>query len=239
MTTVASLVTREEWTAAASRSIFFGHQSVGDNMLDGLRQISAAEGWPGLRVTAADGPQPRPALLHAKIGQNGDPSSKIQAFRDVLLEGMADTVDVALMKFCFWDIRRETDIDKVFDEYRTTMADLARRFPKVTFIHATVPLVAADMDWRARVRRLMGTQTGTDIDNATRERLNRKIREHYSPATIFDIARAESEGSPAGHPQLLVELSSDGAHLNDEGRRRVGAAFIRTIAATPAAGSAK
>lgn len=239
MTTLVRLVTSEEWNAAARRSIFFGHQSVGENMLDGLRQISATEGWPGLRVAPAEDTQTRPGLRHAKIGQNGDPRSKIQAFRDALTGGLGNRVDVAVMKFCFWDIRRETDIEAIFNEYRATLTDLARRFPSVTFIHATVPLVAADMDWRARVRRLMGTETGTDIDNATRERFNGKIRNQYHPSEIFDIARSESDGAPAGHPQLVAELSSDGAHLNDDGRRRVGAAFIRTIAAAPAAGSAQ
>ena len=49
----------------------------------------------------------------------------------------------------------------------------------MTFAYATVPLVAADVDWRARMRRLIGLTTPSDDDNVVREQLNRKIREAY------------------------------------------------------------
>jgi hypothetical protein len=140
------------------------------------------------------------------------------------------------MKFCFWDIRHDTDIGTVFNEYQQTMADLVRRYPKVTFAYATVPLVAADVDWRARLRRLIGLTTPSDDDNVVREQLNRKIREAYgSDHLLFDVARAEEEPSGA-EPQaeLAAEFSSDGAHLNDSGRRRVGTQFARALSAASA-----
>ena len=37
-THIASL-TRAEWDALARRTMFFGHQSVGENIIDGLRKI--------------------------------------------------------------------------------------------------------------------------------------------------------------------------------------------------------
>ena len=234
-TTPSTQLTRGEWDTAAARAVYFGHQSVGDNMLDGLRQIADAERWPQLRITevAASTTGVRPALFHGKIGQNGDPVSKVRAFREAIDGGLGNSVDIAVMKFCFWDIRHETDIDAVFSEYKSTMNDLAQRFPQVTFVHATVPLVAADMDWKARVRRLMGMTTPTDIDNRTRERLNERIRSEYaSRGIVLDIARAEMDESVAsGAPALAASLSSDGAHLNNPGRRRVGAAFVKALSA--------
>jgi hypothetical protein len=134
------------------------------------------------------------------------------------------------MKFCFWDIRRDTDIGAVFGEYQQTMTDLVRRYPKITFAYATVPLVAADVDWRARMRRLIGLTTPSDDDNLVREQLNQKIRAAYGAELLFDVARAEEEPSGA-EPQaeLAAEFSSDGAHLNDAGRRRVSTQFARTL----------
>lgn len=231
-TTHTTQLTRAEWDAAAARSVFFGHQSVGDNMLDGLRQISESESWPALRILEQNGGAALrgPVLLHAKIGQNGDPRSKVKAFREAIDAGLGNQVDIALMKFCFWDIRHETDIDAVFNEYRSTMDDLARRYPKVTFVHTTVPLVAADVDWKAQVRRLIGLTTPTDIDNRTREKLNQRIRSQYAGHVLLDIAMAEREPSgPSDAPQLAASLSSDGAHLNNAGRLRVGAEFVKAL----------
>jgi len=234
-TTHTQSLTRAEWDAAAGRSIFFGHQSVGENMLDGLRRISEAKQWPALRVVELTGQETieGPMLAHTKIGQNGDPKSKTRAFGQAIDAGIGRRVDIALMKYCFWDIRRETDVEAVFSDYRMTMDDLARRYPAVTFVHATVPLVAADVDWRARMRRLLGMSTSTDADNAARETLNRKIREAYgSSEVVLDIAKTEAEtGRPSDPPQLAEELSSDGAHLNDVGRQRVGAELVKALSA--------
>jgi hypothetical protein len=231
-------LTRAEWDALARRTVFFGHQSVGENIVEGLRRISETESWPALRLIAADstGAVPRPALVHAKIGRNGDPHSKMQAFREALDAGLGRQVDIALMKFCFWDIRRDTDVDAVFAEYQQTMADLVHRYPNVTFAYATVPLVAADVDWRARVRRLIGLTTPSDDDNAVREALNRKIRAAFGAGSLlFDVARAEEDPS-AAEPQaeLAPQFNSDGAHLNDAGRRRVATQFVRTLSSAPA-----
>ena len=236
-TNITSL-TRAEWDALAARTVFFGHQSVGDNIIEGLRKIGETESLPALRIIDAESTSaiPRPALVHAKIGSNGDPHSKVQAFREALDAGLGRQVDVALMKFCFWDIRRDTDIDAVFTEYQQTMADLVHRYPNVTFAYATVPLVAADVDWRARLRRLIGLTTPSDDDNAVREALNRKIREAFGASDLlFDVARAEEDPSGA-EPQaeLAAQFNSDGAHLNEAGRRRVATQFARTLSAAPA-----
>ena len=70
-----------------------------------------------------------PGRHHAKVGQNGDPQSKAKAFKQALDSGIGNEVDIALMKFCFWDIRHETDIDAVFEDYRSTMAELTHCYP--------------------------------------------------------------------------------------------------------------
>ena len=53
--------------------------------------MGEAEGWPALRIveagTTGTAPLQGPALIHQKIGQNGDPHSKMQAFREALDRG--------------------------------------------------------------------------------------------------------------------------------------------------------
>jgi hypothetical protein len=225
-------LTRTDWDSVRSRTIYFGHQSVGDNILDGLSQIAETEKWPSLKVVEGVPPViAEPAILHTKVGQNGNPSSKITGFKQALEMGAGSRADIALMKFCYWDVRADTDIDKVFAEYQKTMADIGRQFPKLTLLHATVPLTAQDRDWRARVRRLFGQSTATDADNSRRLALNQKIRAAYGNR-LFDIARAEqdsSDNSPV--PSLSEALSSDGGHLNQLGRQQVASVFVRSVAA--------
>ncbi len=46
-----------------------------------------------------------------------------------------------MMKLCYVDIAADTDVDALFAAYRETIATLERDFPKVTFVHVTVPLM--------------------------------------------------------------------------------------------------
>jgi hypothetical protein len=234
MTSAATvLVERSEWETVRRKTIFFGHQSI-DNIIDGLGQIASAKDWPALNIIETNGgvSQKEAALFHAKVGHNGDPASKMRGFRDALDAGVGSHVDVALMKFCFWDIRRDSDVDTVFSAYTAMMDDLSRRFQHVTFMHATVPLSVADRDWRARTKRWLGMMTSWDADNAARESLNNRLRQRYGQqGIVFDIAAAERDGSMthSNVPHLADALSSDGAHLNDEGRQRVAHSFVRSL----------
>ena len=230
----SSSVGRPEWDAARSRTVFFAHQSVGENILDGLRRIASAEGYPAMTIVETGAAMATgPALWHEKVGQNGDPMSKIKGFTDALNAGAGARADIALMKFCFWDIQKDTDVKSVFSAYKDAMTHVSRQFPNLTLVHTTVPLVVEDTDWKASVRRLLGMPVPTDLDNAAREELNKMIRQEYgSRAALFDIAALEQQTpARAGVPYLAAAYSSDGAHLNDAGRRVVAAGLVKSLAA--------
>ena len=234
-------LTRDDWDVVRAHTVYFGHQSIGENVLDGLRAIAAQEGWPELRVVeGTTAPAGNPVLLHSKVGQNGDPISKITAFRNGLDAGAGARAEVALMKFCFWDVRADTDVTRVFAEYQNAVKSIGERFPALSLVHATVPLVVEDNDWRAQIRRLLGKPLPTDLDNSTRESLNVKIRAAYSER-VFDIARAEEDRAArrGAVPYLSADFSSDGAHLNDAGRRHVAAEFVRSVAAAARVGAGR
>jgi hypothetical protein len=145
---------------------------------------------------------------------------------------MASRVDLAVLKFCFWDFNRNTDVRALFAEYESTLGRLQQEYPNVRFVHSTVPLMAADTDWRARVRQLLFMPVPTTLDNAKRHEFSRLIRARYEgQAPIFDVEAAEY-GDDGGEdvPSLPVGLTTDGGHLNDAGKRRVAAAFVNSLA---------
>ena len=112
------------------------------NILDGVPRRLLAH---GVAASADRAGVHRPgsqagALEHAFIGENGEPLLKIHDFDAKLRPGVGASVDVAMMKFCYVDIDRNTNVDESFAAYRSTMADLQRDFPNVTFVYTTVPL---------------------------------------------------------------------------------------------------
>ena len=92
-----------------------------------------------------------------------------------------------------------------------------------------------------RVKGFLGLGTSKDANNVRRNRFNDLLRAEYAGEPLFDVARAEStraDGRRAGftHDGTFVdamrrELTSDGGHLNDEGRRVVAQEFARSLAA--------
>src|SRR4051812_26124762 len=76
---------RGQLRSLAGRGVFFGHQSVGMNLIDGLRELSAEQGVP-LNVVEAKAPLDVPAgtFAHSYIPENGDPMRKLRSFAQAL-----------------------------------------------------------------------------------------------------------------------------------------------------------
>lgn len=218
----SAAVSDAQLLAAARTSVLFGHQSVGANILDGVSGLYDNRGLSAPRImewpdTASGG-----YVTHVYVGENGNPRGKISHFADVVRA--AGTLRIALMKLCYVDIVSDTDVDAVFDRYRSTMAALVQERPDITFLYTTVPLTV-----------------GSSADNAARQRYNAKIRAEYgSTGRLFDVAAVESTradgsrttGGSGSYLTLNPDYASDGdGHLNDTGSRRAAAALFRTIAA--------
>ena len=238
---VASDITPRELADASHARVFFGHQSVGMNILDGVPGVYSSHGTPVPMVEQA-GPAGSPAggIAHAFIGENGRPLLKIQDFDAKLRSGIGDSVDVAMMKFCYVDVDRTTNVDEVFAAYRTTMANLQRDFPDVTFVYATVPLTT-DPGLLSTLKGWVKGRTGSSqADNVARERLNELIRQEYSGGQLFDLAAVESTAPDGGRTagthdgqryyRLYDGYASDPGHLNDDGARVAATAWLKSIA---------
>ncbi|MCP9442468.1 MAG: hypothetical protein NNA20_07725 [Nitrospira sp.] len=233
-----SLVEAVPWERLSRKRICFGHQSVGQNLIDGL--VSSGEG----RLTVVESSHPetfrRPVFAHFRIGQNRDPLAKFKNFESVLMGGVGKSVDVAFFKLCYVDITAQTDERSLFETYHHMMDRLARTYPAVTFFHVTVPLRRMEsgvVSW------LKDKWRGNDqerIAQAKRHAYNELLRAAYgSSGRLFDLAEAEAT-YPDGRlsavryrgetiPHLVSEYTYDGGHLNEMAAERIAARLLSCI----------
>ncbi|WP_447949311.1 hypothetical protein [Microbacterium aurum] len=230
--------TGDEIAAFADTRMFFAHQSVGSNVLGGLAALApelhvvdAAESVGGVEGI----------VVHAYVGVNGDPLSKLDDFATMIDGGAADGIDIALLKFCYVDVDAGTDVDAILEAYTSQIAAAQARHPATTFLYATVPLVT-DRDLRATVKSWLGRDAGMGPeDNAARQRFNEELRDRVAATgRLFDIAAVEAamDQSPTTRTRegetfyvLHEAYAADRGHLNDLGARAAAAELVRVVAA--------
>ena len=236
-------IPREDWARLERKRIFFGHQSVGYNIVEGVRELAEGKGPIALKIleTTNPGDFSTPLFAHAAIGKNGDPRSKCEAFSNILDKQLQGKVDIALFKFCYVDITGATALEQTMTDYESLIERLKRKFPKIVFIHVTVPLNTTPMDLRSRVKRFIGYPQWVDTDNMKRDEFNRMLRDRYlGKEPVFDLAAVESI-RPDGrrstfrrngrtYDSLTPEYTDDGEHLNPLGRKRAAEQLLITLA---------
>lgn len=236
---------REQLTALSRRRVFFGHQSVGMGVLEGLRTLAVGAGAPLRIVQVAEGDRPAEgSLQHAFVAANGRPEQKLEAFARMFRGGPAQGADVAILKLCWADFDGATDAGALFSRYRATLAELRRLSPRTTFVHVTVPLTTVQAGPKALLKRLLGRSPYGVEENARRDEYNALLRAEYAgKEPVFDLAALESTG-PDGRtvtydsggrriPVLSEAWTDDGGHLNEAGRRRAALALVALLATLP------
>lgn len=235
-------VTRASLERLSQRRVFFGHQSVGGNILDGVRGLTLAPSVVEVKdagATLAPG-----TLAHALVGQNEQPETKLAHFERLLDGGLARQVDVALLKFCYIDFHGGTDAKALFEKYRATLAGLKTRHPGVTFVHVTAPLTTVQRGARAWFNELRGKPVFGVGENRSREAFNALMRQTYAGSEpLFDLAQLEStqadgtretyELNGRAYPAMVPAYSDDGGHLNARGQAHVAAALVTFLGALP------
>lgn len=227
--------------------IFFGHQSVGFNIIDGLNDISSQLPEKKLNIVETSNPADfgKPVFAHAKVGTNGDPSSKLADFGRIMASGVGEKVDIAFFKFCYVDITAKSDVDAIFSEYSEKMSELKAKYPKVTFVHVTVPLMVIDRGFKARIKALLGRADQTVLqDNAKRNAFNALLLKKYKgQEPVFDLASLEAT-TPEGtmksfefggnrYIALYPGYTFDGGHLNSRGRQRIAEELLSMLSSLP------
>ena len=228
-----------EWQALAQKRVVFGHQSVGQNILDGIKAL-ATQANANLPIIKSRTPVTSSGIVHFLVGQNEDLSSKLKDFTSTLESGLAQGVDIALVKFCYLDFNADSDAKQIAEQYGATLERLGEQFPRTTFVAITAPLTVAQTGPKAWFKRLLGRTPSGFADNARRQEFNDLLRARYGQqGRLFDLAKIEAEGADAYEYQdrpievLNPALTYDDGHLDFQGEQIVAARLIKFLAALP------
>lgn len=236
------------WQKLSEKKIYFGHKSVGQNIVDGVQDVLRQ--FPRLKMNILESNKPEdfssPVFAHSAVGSNSDPESKMKAFEEIMDGGVGNKADIAFFKFCWIDILPQTNSEKVFTDYQSFMTRMKEKYPKTTFIHVTVPLTSNESGMKALfkkgkdlIKKLIGR--ANVYDNVKRNELNEMLRRRYEgKEPFFDLARIEAyapdgkEGAARKggrkEEQLISIFTDDGGHLNSLGRRIVAERLLVLLA---------
>ena len=219
-------------------TVFFGHQSVGGNMLDGLQGL---DGWEAPIVEIHGGEDisgvESGSVLHAYVGKNEFPDTKIKDFAEILRSGIAEKTDVVFLKFCYVDINRIHDVEQIFRMYVEGIETLIQEYPKTKFVHLTMPLMSQRRGIKDRIKQVLGMETPGREGNMLRNQYNNLLRQEFGgTGHVFDIAAAEATRPDGSRETFLLngeeyeamapEYTSDGGHLNDLGQQIVAEKLV-------------
>jgi hypothetical protein len=233
----------QDLQAATKKKVFFGHQSVGYDIVQGIEDVLKENPAVAFPITESAEAQvfSGPVLAHAPVGRNSDPASKINDFAQKIRAGVGDRADVAVLKFCYADFERNTDAAQVFAMYKAAISELSHTYPKTRFMHVTTPLKATSNGWKTKIKSLLGKPHSFIADNVRRDEYNKLLRQEYAgKEPFFDLAaieatRADGSGSfdkaeGRNIPSLAAEYTRDSGHLNELGRKYVAQQFLRVLA---------
>lgn len=228
--------TAAEWEHFKQLHIVFGHQSVGANLIMGVRALAKEQ---NIELAIADSAITERDVVIRQffIGVNGDPASKLDAFRAALQQGASEYANIAQMKFCFIDFNNDIDAKALATTYIEQTAALSRQYPNIVFIATTSPLTTIQTGPKAWLKRLLGRQPAGYLENSRRYAFNQALRAHYGNSRrLFDLAAIESlhgtstfEFDNQTIEALAPTISSDGGHLNELGQHLIAAAWIHQL----------
>lgn len=225
----------------AGLRIYWGHQSVGANVLDGLNLIAKQSGVP-VHIAESPTAQSVPAATfgHTFVAENRNPLGKLQAF-DTAMGTQPTGLDIAIVKFCYVDFEPNTDVQALFARYQDTVKRVQARNPQLKIVHITTPLTSVQTGPKAFLKSLLGTAPYGAQENQRREEYNALLRKTYSGREpLFDLARMEStapDGTTSTYswrgtatPELTAAYTDDGGHLNTQGRILAARQFVGVLA---------
>lgn len=214
----------EQLQALQGVAVYFGHNSVGGNVMEGLAAVLGAQPGPrpALVTSSSPGDVHAGAFAHSYLGGNGRPLEKIATFRTLMTGDLGASADVAFMKLCYVDVVGEAwddaaAVDALLAAYRDMVAAVQAAHPDLKLLHVTVPLSPSN-----------------EIDNRRRERISQRLRDAYG-ADVFDLASIEAGGGHfSGSYGLYLNpawAADASGHLDAEGSRAVALELVAFLAA--------
>jgi len=231
-------VPQEKWADLAQKKIYFGHQSVGFNIIDGLFLVMKE--YPNIQLNIVESRKylkTNGSLVHSRVGKNREPDTKILDFVNVINEEFGATPDLAGLKFCYVDVEKNVVVSELFDHYVDSMSSLKKEHPRLIIIHFTMPLRTQKITWKTRLKLMLGKEAWEIQDNLKRNQFNRLLKDTFQGSEpVFDIALYEAtlaDGSlskftydDTEYLSMNPAYSSDGGHLNKLGSRLIAEKFL-------------
>jgi disulfide oxidoreductase YuzD len=236
-------VSASSWKKLAQKKIYFGHQSVGFNIIDGIKDVMKEHSGINVNIVeTADESNFKVGLLaHSRVGKNVDPKSKITEFANFIDSGIGKKADAAALKFCYVDITAGTNANNVFNVYSDSILQLKAKYPDMIIIHFTNPLTQRQTGLKTWIKKVIGRPIGGVDDNIKRNEYNEMlIKQYEGKEPIFDIAKIQStypDGTRCSFTKdgktyysMVPEYTTDGGHLNETGRKKVAEQFLILLA---------
>jgi len=240
-----------KWEKLSQKKLYFGHASVGFNIFNGIKDLMKENPQIKLNIvkTADQSDFQLGIFAHSGVGKNGYPKSKIDEFAKFINKGIGKKADTAFFKFCYVDVRTETEVSNVFNDYKNTMSKLMTAYPDTKFIHVTVPLTTEftmlqtlfKLAKKAIMKIIGKPYWDLPRGNIKRNQLNEMILQEYDgKAPIFDLAKIEStfpDGKRCSFTKdgktyysMVPEYTDDGGHLNKFSRKKVAEQLLILLA---------
>jgi len=232
----------ESLRTVSAMNIFFGHQSVGANILSGIEQWEQETGVTlnTIETRTPDDSQ-QPAFAHYRVGRNGDPVLKIDDFVSQVENLPAESGAVAFFKLCYVDITGSTDTDELFEYYKEKMLYLREQRPDCRVVLFTVPLTTIQKGIKATAKKILNREPSGVLENVKRNEFNDRLRSEFAGIIpVFDLAALEStlpddsretykyQGNE--YPCMVDFYTGDGGHLNEYGARMVSRNLLAFLA---------
>ena len=227
-------ISPEQWEKLAKQKIYFGHQSVGYNIMDGIRAVM--DEHPEIQLNIIETRNLATidvgVFSHSKVGKNRDPVSKTDDFVKIIKSGVGDKADIAFHKYCYIDANANTDVEKVFLNYKKQINSLKLKYPGTRFVHITMPLTTIQTGPKAWVKKILGKPISGINANIKRNMFNQLLLNTYKFIDpVFDLAATEAtqpdgtittfEKDGKKYFTMYKGFSNDGGHLNRQGQKAI------------------
>jgi hypothetical protein len=236
-------VPAEKWEQLANKRIYFGHQSVGFNIIDGIEKVLTL--YPKIKLSIVETRKndliDKGIFAHFRAGKNREPATKIDDFVNVIDTELNRVPDIAFLKFCYVDIPDKVAVDKLFQLYKEKIGALKKNNPNLLIIHFTMPLKTQHFSWKTKFKNFIGKESWELAENIKRNNYNKLLLKAYNGnQPIFDIASYQAtlqDGSQTtfkykGEKFIYMQdsYSSDGGHLNAIGAKVIAEQLLIFLA---------
>lgn len=238
--TKIEFINNEALELLKNKKIFFGHMSVGYNIIDGIIDIKSNHApLSDIYIEESTAPNDliKSGFYHAKNGKNGFPKSKVDAFKKFLRDNQnGKKFDIAFFKFCYVDFNRDSNVQEIFDYYVRSIGEIKKDFPHLIIVHVTAPLMSHSWGVKEFLKNLLKG----DLANVKRNQFNALLMNKYKNIDpIYDLAGIESihsDGTKSSfsykgkeYLSLAKEYTGDGGHLNRQGRYVAAAELLKIL----------